>query len=103
MPGGRIRRVHDYIKDEKSFCLTYGDGVANVDIAKLIEFHDTHGKLVTLTAAQPPGRLGTLNITAINRVTEYQEKPMEGGNVINGGFFVVSPKALEYIDGDEAP
>ena len=101
MTGGRVKRIKDYVKDDEHFCLTYGDGVANIDIGKLIEFHKSHNKLATLTATQPPGRFGALNITDQSLITEFQEKPDGDGNFINGGFFVLSPKVLDYIDGDE--
>lgn len=101
MTGGRVKRIKDYVKDDEHFCLTYGDGVANIDIGKLIEFHKSHNKLATLTATQPPGRFGALNITDKSLITEFQEKPDGDGNFINGGFFVLSPKVLDYIDGDE--
>lgn len=100
MTGGRIKRIYDYIKDDESFCLTYGDGVANVDIKKLIEFHKSHKKLATLTATQPPGRFGALHMEG-DLITNFQEKPEGDGNFINGGFFVLSPKVIEYIEGDE--
>jgi glucose-1-phosphate cytidylyltransferase len=100
MTGGRIKRIYDYIKDDESFCLTYGDGVSDVDISKVIEFHNNHKKLATLTATQPPGRFGALNINAEDRITEFQEKPDGDGNFINGGFFVLSPEIVKYIDGD---
>jgi glucose-1-phosphate cytidylyltransferase len=101
MTGGRIRRIYDYIKSDASFCLTYGDGVANIDIAKLIAFHNSHGKLATLTAVQPPGRFGALHINDKNIVTEFREKPDGDGNFINGGFFVLSPKVIDYIESDQ--
>ncbi len=101
MTGGRVKRIYDYIKDEEIFCLTYGDGVSNLDIAELIKFHKSHGKLVTLTATKPPGRFGALHINPQNVVTSFQEKPDGDGSFINGGFFVMSPKAIEYIDGDK--
>ncbi len=101
MTGGRMKRIYDYVKDDENFCLTYGDGVSNVDIKKLIEFHKSHKKLATLTATQPPGRFGALNISDKSLVTEFQEKPDGDGNFINGGFFVLSPKVIEYIDGDK--
>lgn len=101
MTGGRIRRIYDYVKDDKAFCLTYGDGVADVDISALINFHESHGKLATLTATKPPGRFGALHIDGKNVVTAFQEKPEGDGNIINGGFFVLSPKVIDYIEGDE--
>jgi glucose-1-phosphate cytidylyltransferase len=101
MTGGRIKRIRDYVKDDENFCLTYGDGVSNVDITKLVEFHKAHGKLATLTATQPPGRFGALHIAEKNLITEFQEKPDGDGNFINGGFFVLSPKVIDYIEGDK--
>ncbi len=95
--GGRIRRVRSYIDD--TFCLTYGDGVGNVDVRGLIAYHQAHGKLATLTAVQPPGRFGTLRLNG-DVVKAFQEKPMAEGAWINGGFFVLSPDVLDYIDGD---
>ena len=96
MTGGRILRVADYIKDEESFCLTYGDGVSDIDIAASIKFHHSHGKAATLTAAFPPGRFGALNIHG-SQVTSFKEKPRGDGAFINGGFFVLSPKVLSYL------
>jgi len=101
MTGGRIKRIYDYVKDDENFCLTYGDGVSNVDIAKLIEFHKSHKKLATLTATQPPGRFGALHIDDQNSITEFQEKPDGDGSFINGGFFVLSPKVIKYIEDDK--
>lgn len=98
MTGGRIKRVASYIGDE-DFCCTYGDGIGDVNISALIEFHKQHGKLATLTATQPPGRFGALNL-AENRVISFQEKPHGDGSWINGGFFVLSPKVLDYIKDD---
>jgi glucose-1-phosphate cytidylyltransferase len=97
--GGRIKRILPHVKDEEAFCLTYGDGVADVDITRSIEFHKRHGKLVTLTAVQPPGRFGSLVIED-DAVRDFQEKPAGDGQWVNGGFFVLSPKVGEYIDGD---
>ncbi len=101
MTGGRIKRIFDYVKDEEEFCLTYGDGLANVNITDLINFHKSHKKLATLTAAKLPGRFGALNISSEDLITEFKEKPQGDGNFINGGFFVLSPKVIEYIDNDE--
>jgi glucose-1-phosphate cytidylyltransferase len=98
--GGRLKRVATYLKDEKAFCLTYGDGLANVDITKLIKFHESHGKLATVTAVQPPGRYGALNRDN-DLVTGFVEKPKGDGGWINGGFFVLSPKCMDYIDSDD--
>jgi glucose-1-phosphate cytidylyltransferase len=96
--GGRLRRISEYIDDD--FCMTYGDGVGSVNIAELIAFHQQHGKLATMTATQPPGRFGALQLDE-NAVTSFLEKPTGDGGWINGGFFVLSPKALELIEGDE--
>jgi glucose-1-phosphate cytidylyltransferase len=99
MTGGRLRRVREYLKDDEAFCFTYGDGVADVDIGASIAFHRSHGKLATVTAVQPPGRYGSLNLNG-NQVQSFQEKPQGDGAWINGGFFVLSPKVIELIDGD---
>jgi glucose-1-phosphate cytidylyltransferase len=99
MTGGRLRRVADHVKDEELFLFTYGDGVGDIDIAKTIEFHRAHGKAATLTATYPPGRFGALNIDG-GRVTEFLEKPQGDGGMINGGYFVLSPKVLDYIEND---
>jgi glucose-1-phosphate cytidylyltransferase len=97
--GGRLKRVSEYIQNEKDFCFTYGDGVTDLNISKAIEFHRQHGKWATITAVQPPGRYGALKITdAI--VTGFSEKPRGDGDFINGGFFVLSPKCLDFISGD---
>lgn len=98
--GGRLRRVADYVKGEDAFCFTYGDGVGDVDVTRAIAFHKEQGKLATLTATQPPGRFGSLHLDG-NRVTTFVEKPEGDGGWINGGFFVLSPKVLDYITGDE--
>ncbi len=99
MTGGRLKRVSNYVKDEKSFCLTYGDGISNIDITKLIEFHETQNVKATLTATIPPGRFGALKIES-NKVHAFQEKPEGDGAVINGGFFVLSPEVIDYITDD---
>ncbi|HEY3181021.1 MAG TPA: glucose-1-phosphate cytidylyltransferase [Casimicrobiaceae bacterium] len=99
LTGGRLKRVAAYL-DKESFCFTYGDGVADVDIAKLIQFHRAHGRLATLTAIQPPGRYGAV-LTDGARVTSFQEKPAGDGAWVNGGFFVLEPDALTYIEGDD--
>ncbi len=99
MTGGRIKRVKEYIGNEP-FCLTYGDGVADIDIGKLLEFHKSHGRLATLTATQPPGRFGALSIDG-TQINSFKEKPVGDGNWINGGFFVLSPKVLDLIGNDE--
>lgn len=100
MIGGRIKRILPYIGDDEAFCLTYGDGVGNVDIATLIEAHKASGKLATVTATQPPGRFGAIRYEG-NQVLGFQEKPQGDGGWINGGFFVLSPKVGDYIEGDE--
>jgi glucose-1-phosphate cytidylyltransferase len=99
LTGGRLKRVSDHIGDEEAFCLTYGDGLSDVDIRSSIEFHLRHGKLATVTAVLPPGRYGALE-RAGDRVTQFVEKPRGDGGLINGGFFVLSPRCLELIEGD---
>jgi glucose-1-phosphate cytidylyltransferase len=99
MTGGRILRVADHVKDEPAFCMTYGDGVADVDISDTIRFHQQHGKAVTVTATRPPGRFGALDIHD-GRVRGFQEKPKGDGGMINGGFFVLSPRVLGYLKDD---
>lgn len=98
MTGGRLKRVARYLGDE-DFCITYGDGVANVNIGKLIAFHKKHGKLATVTAVQPPGRYGALAMEE-KTVRGFLEKPQGDGGWINGGFFVLSPKVIDYIADD---
>jgi glucose-1-phosphate cytidylyltransferase len=102
MTGGRLRRVADYVCDEEVFCFTYGDGVADVDFSRLVDFHRAHGKLATVTAVQPPGRYGALQIDGA-RVAGFAEKPHGDGGLINGGFFVLSPKVIDYIAADQTP
>ena len=99
MTGGRLKRIFPYVKDDKAFCLTYGDGVANINIKKLIDFHKSHGKQATLIATYPPGRFGALDIKD-NQVQKFEEKPKGDGALINGGYFVLSPKVIERISGD---
>lgn len=98
MTGGRLKRVRQYLDDE-DFCFTYGDGVGDIDIAELISFHKQQNTLATLTAMQPPGRFGAL-VLEQDLVARFQEKPEGDGSWINGGFFVLSPKVIDYIDGD---
>lgn len=100
LTGGRLKRVGEYVKDEDAFCFTYGDGVADVDVTQQIVFHRNHGKLATVTAVQPPGRYGAL-VRRQNSVLGFQEKPPGDGAWINGGFFVLDPKVLTYIAGDQ--
>lgn len=102
LTGGRLKRVAPYVKDEAAFCFTYGDGVADVDIQAQIKFHASHGKLATVTAVQPPGRYGALQLAG-DQVHGFIEKPRGEGGLINGGFFVLSPKVLDLIDGDNTP
>ncbi len=100
MTGGRLKRVEKYIVNEEAFCFTYGDGVSDIDIASLIDFHFKHKKLATLTACFPPGRFGALDIFD-KKVINFKEKPEGDGAMINGGFFVLSPKVLNYIQDDK--
>ena len=100
MTGGRLKRVAKYIKDEEAFCLTYGDGVSDVNITELISFHKAQNVKATLTATIPPGRFGALELAG-NRVSSFLEKPKGDGGMINGGFFVLSPKVLDYIIDDK--
>jgi len=95
--GGRLKRVTDYIDGD--FCMTYGDGVGSLDLKALIKFHQSHGKLATMTAVQPPGRFGALQISG-NQIQSFLEKPQGDGGWINGGFFVLNPKVLQHIAGD---
>jgi len=100
LTGGRLKRVSRYIKDEEAFCFTYGDGVSDVNISAGIAFHQQHGKLATVTAVQPPGRYGAFERFG-DQVTGFVEKPRGDGGLINGGFFVLSPKCLDLIEGDQ--
>ncbi|MFO1525301.1 MAG: glucose-1-phosphate cytidylyltransferase [Turneriella sp.] len=99
MTGGRIRNVQRYIGDEE-FCLTYGDGVGNIDIPQLLKFHKSHGRFATLTAVRPPGRFGALQLEK-NEIKSFREKPEGDGSWISGGFFVLSPKVFEYISDEQ--
>ncbi|MGY3944241.1 glucose-1-phosphate cytidylyltransferase [Aeromonas tecta] len=99
MTGGRLKRVAEYVKDDEAFLFTYGDGVSDVDIGASIDFHMSHGKLATLTATYPPGRFGALDIKN-NQVLSFKEKPRGDGALINGGFFVLSPKVIDLIEND---
>ena len=101
LTGGRLKRVADYVRGEESFCFTYGDGVSDIDITAEIAFHKHHGKLATVTAVQPPGRYGALQI-GDQQVKGFTEKPRGDGGLINGGFFVLSPRCLDKIDGDQS-
>ncbi len=100
--GGRLKRVGAYLQGEEAFCMTYGDGLADVDIAALVRFHRAQGGLATLTAVQPPGRFGALRLEG-GRVRGFTEKPQGDGGWVNGGFFVLSPRCLDYVAGDRTP
>jgi glucose-1-phosphate cytidylyltransferase len=99
MTGGRLRRVADYVRDEEEFLFTYGDGVGDIDVTASIAFHRAHGKAATLTATYPPGRFGALHLEG-GQITEFTEKPQGDGGMINGGWFVLSPKVLDYLEND---
>jgi glucose-1-phosphate cytidylyltransferase len=99
MTGGRLRRVREHLKNEEAFCFTYGDGVADIDITASIAFHKQHGKLATMSAVQPPGRFGAIDYDG-QRIVSFKEKPQGDGAWINGGYFVLSPKVIDYIAGD---
>jgi glucose-1-phosphate cytidylyltransferase len=100
--GGRLKRVSSYLSEDEAFCFTYGDGVSDVNITELIDFHKSGQCLATVTAVQPPGRYGALELIG-NKVEGFLEKPKGDGGYINGGFFVLSPKVLDYIEGDTTP
>ncbi len=100
MTGGRLKRVSDFIQDEEAFCFTYGDSLANIDITREIEFHKSHGKLATVAAVSPPDKYGAFQLSG-NQVLNFMERPKEDGGLINGGFFVLSPKVLSLIEGDQ--
>jgi glucose-1-phosphate cytidylyltransferase len=100
LTGGRLRRVASYVKDDPAFCFTYGDGVSDVDISALIAFHELHQKWATVTGVRPPGRYGAIERDG-PQVTGFAEKPRGDGGLINGGFFVLSPKCIDLIDGDD--
>jgi glucose-1-phosphate cytidylyltransferase len=101
LTGGRLKRVAEYVNDEKAFCFTYGDGLSDVNIAELVKFHLQHGKLATVTGVQPPGRYGALQLSG-HQVTGFSEKPKGDGGWINGGFFVLSPKCIDFIENDQS-
>lgn len=100
MTGGRLRRVMPYLEGERDFCFTYGDGLADLDIGALVEFHRAQGVQATLTAVQPAGRFGALGLDG-ERITDFEEKPRGDGAWTNGGFFVLSPEVAEHLDGDD--
>jgi glucose-1-phosphate cytidylyltransferase len=99
MTGGRVRRIAQYVKDDEAFCLTYGDGVGDVDVTAALAFHRAHGRDCTMTVAQPPGRFGAVSLDQ-EKVVTFQEKPIGDGGWINAGFFVCSPKVIDRIDSD---
>lgn len=99
MTGGRLKRIRPYLTPGEPFCMTYGDGLANIDISALLAFHRSHGKLATLTAVSPPGRFGVLDLAG-ETVARFKEKPELDGGAVSGGFFVIQPEALERIEGD---
>lgn len=100
LTGGRLRRVREHLGDE-AFCFTYGDGLSDIDIGELVRFHRGHGRLATVTAIQPPGRYGALDMDG-DAVARFQEKPAGDGAWINGGYFVLEPAVIDYIDGDQS-
>jgi glucose-1-phosphate cytidylyltransferase len=102
LTGGRLKRVAEYVKDESEFCFTYGDGVGDIDVTKLIQFHKSQGSLATLTATRPPGRYGVIKFGKNDRVERFQEKPEGDGSWINGGYFVLKPEVLNLIEGDQS-
>lgn len=103
MTGGRLKRVSKHLDPEEPFCMTYGDGLSNINIGKLISFHQSHGRLATVTAVRPPARFGAMLVEEeTKRVSRFEEKPIGEAGWINGGYFVLSPKVLNYIDGDSS-
>ena len=100
LTGGRLKRVADYVEGEDEFCMTYGDGLSDIDISATITFHREHGRLATVTAVKPPGRFGALELEG-QRVTGFMEKPTGDEGLINGGFFVLDPRCLDLIEGDD--
>lgn len=98
--GGRVKRIKEYVKDEEAFCLTYGDGIGNINISSLIQFHKKHRNLATLTAVRPPGRYGALKLGQNDKVDNFQEKPEGDGSWINGGFFVLNPIVIDLVKDD---
>jgi glucose-1-phosphate cytidylyltransferase len=102
MTGGRVLRAAGYLTPDEPFCLTYGDGVANIDLRAQMAFHAEHGRLATMTVVRPPARFGTSQVEG-DRVVAFEEKPQASSGLINGGFFILSPGALEHIEGDDSP
>lgn len=103
LTGGRLKRVKEYVKNEKLFCFTYGDGLGDIDISALIKFHKNHGKQATLTATRPPGRFGALKFGVNDMIESFQEKPEGDGSWVNGGFFVLNPDVIDLIKDDQTP
>jgi glucose-1-phosphate cytidylyltransferase len=101
MTGGRLKKVSKYLQNEKSFCMTYGDGFSNIDISKLVKFHHEHGLDATITAVYPAARFGALNINCDSFVEKFTEKPKGDGGYINGGFFVLSPNVFDLLEDDQ--
>ncbi|WEK01480.1 MAG: glucose-1-phosphate cytidylyltransferase [Candidatus Sphingomonas phytovorans] len=101
MTGGRLAAIRHYLDPDEPFCFTYGDGVADIDVAELVRFHKAHGLRATITSVSPPGRFGALEFDG-NRVTDFREKPAGDGGRINGGFFVADPSVLDLVDGPES-
>ena len=99
MTGGRLKRIKEFVKNDDYFCFTYGDGVGDINVAESINFHRSHGKLATLTATRPPGRFGAISVKE-HCVKDFTEKPEGDGGLINGGFFVLNPKVIDFIQGD---
>ncbi|MGE6101860.1 glucose-1-phosphate cytidylyltransferase, partial [Aeromonas salmonicida] len=100
LTGGRLQRVEEYLRGESAFCFTYGDGLSDINVKELIDFHKSHGKIATVTAVSPPGRYGALTRDG-DMVTGFSEKPRGDGGLINGGFFVLSPAVFELLNGDQ--
>lgn len=101
MTGARLRRIKKYIGDDDIFMLTYGDGISNVDIQELVKFHQSHGKILTITGVKPPGRFGEIETDASGKIQEFNEKPQAGGGLISGGFFVCGREIFDYLDARE--
>lgn len=102
LTGGRLKRVADYLDEDTPFCFTYGDGLSDIDISKLLAYHKNHGKLATVTAVQPASRFGSMEINDGGMITEFKEKPVEGSGWINGGYFVLDKKVINTIEDDES-
>jgi len=99
--GGRLKRIFEYVRSEKEFCFTYGDGLSDIDVSSLIKFHKNHGKLATVTAVTPPARFGALDLNSDGQVKSFMEKPLGEGGFISGGYFILSPSCIDLIDNDE--